>query len=365
MSEQVSAPAKARIPIQPVQAAPKGTFLRNCWYAAATSAEVGRSLLARVLLDDPVVMYRKQDGSPVALEDRCSHRFYPLSDGDLKGDLVVCGYHGLEFDCSGACVRIPAQPRVPSEANIRSYPVADRWQMLWIWMGDPALADESLIPDLWTNEHPDWQLVMGPMFHVQSDYRFLADNLLDSSHVTFLHKTTLGTAAVAEIPQEVDIFGKSVRIRRWTLDSPAAPMFAKFGGFTTNVDRWQINTFTAPSLIQTDIGSCLAGTGAPQGDRSQGIEMLVHNLATPSTAGSFYYFWCHTRRFALGDEAMSKLILDQVCVALNEDIHAMEGVHAGLNRFPDKKPVDIRADGAGLRARRLIDDLIKKEQAPQ
>lgn len=339
----------------------RGNYLRNCWYVSAVACEVGRDLLARTLLDEPIVLFRKLDGAPVALEDRCSHRFYPLSKGDLKGDVVVCGYHGLEFNCEGSCVRVPAQDRVPKNADIRSYPVIERWSLVWVWMGQPELADPALIPALWTNEHPEWELVIGPTFFVNADYRLLADNLLDSSHVTFLHKTTLGTAAVAEIPHQTDVSDKSVAIRRWTLDSPPPPMFAKFGRFTTNVDRWQINTFTPPFLTQTDIGCCVAGTGAQEGDRTHGVEMLVHNIATPSTSESFYYFWCHTRKFALGDSAMSALIVEQVSIALKEDIRAIEGVHAGLKRFADRVPVDIRADGAGLRGRRMLSGLIARE----
>jgi vanillate O-demethylase monooxygenase subunit len=341
-------------------------FLRNSWYVAATADELGRALLARTFLDEPVVLYRRQDGRPVALEDRCSHRFYPLSLGDLKGDLVVCGYHGLEFDCSGACVRIPAQSRVPPAAAIRSYPVTEKWRLVWIWMGEPALADESLIPNLWTNEHADWTLVMGDVLHVKADYMLLTDNLMDTSHVTFLHKTTLGTADVAEIPHDAEFLDNGVRVTRWTMDKPPAPMFAKFGGFTANVDRWQINTYLPPGLIEVDIGSCLAGTGAREGNRSQGVEILVHNLATPETRDSFHYFWAHTRRFAPGDRAMSELVREQVLTALAEDVRAMEGVHAGLARFAGKRTFDIRADGAGLRARRLLGELIAKEsgQAP-
>lgn len=337
-------------------------FLRNCWYAAATSNELGRSLLARSLLGEPVVLFRKEDGTPAALEDRCAHRFYPLSAGDLKGDVVVCSYHGLEFDCTGRCVRIPAQNRVPPGASIRAYPVVEKWRLIWIWMGAASLADENLIPELQSNDHPDWAVVIGDPLYVRADYRLLTENLLDTSHVTFLHKTTLGTPEVAEIPHETEFLDNGVRITRWTLDRPAAPMFAKFGGFKTNVDRWQINTYIPPGLIEVDIGSCVAGTGAKEGNRSQGIEILVHNLATPASEDSFHYFWCHTRRFALGDANMSRLVRDQVLIALSEDIRAMEGVHAGLARFPDKRPINTRADGAGLRARRLLTDLIKREQ---
>src|SRR5512134_1088063 len=124
-------------------------FLRNAWYAAGFSDEFGRALLARTFLSEAVVLYRTEDGRPVAFEDRCAHRRLPLSMGRLVGDEIECGYHGLVYDCSGTCVKIPGQPRasIPPGARVRSYPVVDRHHYLWIWMGDPARADATLIPD--------------------------------------------------------------------------------------------------------------------------------------------------------------------------------------------------------------------------
>jgi len=336
-------------------------FLRNAWYVAANAHELGRHLLARTLLDERVVMYRREDGAPVALEDRCSHRFYPLSKGDLKGDLIACGYHGLEFDCTGKCVRVPGQADVPRGADIRRFPLIERHGLAWIWMGDPARADAAQIPDLWRHDDPGWKTLFNPPIPVKGNYQLLGDNLLDPSHVAFLHKTTLGSD-VAEIPHETDVFDASVRVRRWTIDRPAAPIFAKLGGFTTNVDRWQIITWTAPHMIEVDLGSCLTGTGAPQGDRSQGIEMRAYNFATPETDRTFHYFWTHCRNYRLDDDAVSNLTRENVLVALAEDIMAIEGVQDGTDRFADRIPVNTRADGAGLRAKRILRQLIEAEQ---
>jgi phenylpropionate dioxygenase-like ring-hydroxylating dioxygenase large terminal subunit len=337
-------------------------FLKNCWYVAAASHELEENLLGRVFLDEPVVLYRKRDGTPVALEDRCSHRFYPLSAGELKDDVIVCGYHGMEFDCTGACVRVPGQKVVPQGAEIRSYPVEERWKFVWIWMGDPALADPGLIPEIWRNDHSEWTCVSGDAIPVKGDYRLVADNLLDPSHVSFLHKSTLGTADVAEIPQDTAQEGDIVTVTRWILDSPPAPVYARLGGFTDNVDRWQIITYTPPAMVEVDMGSCIAGTGAVDGDRSQGIELHAFNLVTPSTARSSYYFWTHVRNFSLGDPEVSKTVRQQFLTAFTEDVMAIEGVQAGFDRFGDKAPVNISADGGGIRARRVLDRLIGEER---
>lgn len=338
-------------------------FLKNCWYVAAASHELEDGLLGRVFLDEPVVLYRKQDGAPVALEDRCSHRFYPLSAGELKDDVIVCGYHGMEFDCAGACIHVPGQKVVPQGADIRSYPLAERWKFVWIWMGEPALADPDLIPEIWRNDHPDWTCVSGDAIPVKGDYRLVADNLLDPSHVSFLHKTTLGTADVAEIPQDTSQEGDIVTVTRWILDSPPAPVYARLGGFSENVDRWQIITYTPPAMVEVDMGSCIANTGALDGDRSQGIELHAFNLVTPSTAKTSYYFWTHVRNFSLGDPEVSKTVRAQFLTAFTEDVMAIEGVQAGSDRFPDKVPVNISADGGGIRARRVLERLIAEELA--
>lgn len=337
---------------------------KNCWYVAAAAHEMGRKLIGRTILGEPVVLFRREDGTPVAMEDRCSHRFFPLSKSYLVGDRIQCGYHGMEFDCSGKCVHVPGQKNVPRGADIRTYPLAEKWRFVWIWMGDPALADESLIPEIWRNEHPEWAVVCGDPIHMRGDYRLVADNLLDPSHVSYVHRTTLGTDVVAEIPQKTEEKGDMVRVTRWILDSPPAPVYKKLGGFTGNVDRWQIITFLPPSFVEVDMGSCVTGTGAPEGDRSQGIELHAFNLVTPETETTSFYFWTHVRNFKLDDDAVSATVRENFLTAFTEDVEVIEGVQAGFDRFPDATPVNIAVDGGTIRARRIIDEWIDREGTP-
>src|SRR5690349_291338 len=98
----------------------KAQFLRNAWYVAASANEVGRIPLPRLLLGEPIVFYRRGDGTSVALEDRCCHRRAPLSKGKIVDDRLQCGYHGFTFDASGACVAIPGQDSVPTRIGVRS-----------------------------------------------------------------------------------------------------------------------------------------------------------------------------------------------------------------------------------------------------
>ena len=173
-------------------------YMRNCWYAAAWSRDIepGKPF-ARTICEEPVVIFKTETGRLVALEDRCVHRRAPLSLGRIKGEFIECGYHGLQYDCSGMCVRIPGQQDIPERASVRAYPLADKWRWLWIWMGDPEKADESLIPDVHWNDSPGW-VSPGETLHMNGHYQLLIDNLLDLSHLTFLHESTIGTSKVAE-----------------------------------------------------------------------------------------------------------------------------------------------------------------------
>src|SRR5262249_26936516 len=219
-------------------------FLRNYWYVVASDHEIGRQPLRRIILGEPIVLFRLQDGAPVAFEDRCAHRHLPLSMGKLIGDTLQCHYHGLRYDKTGACVRVPGQDMIPRSAKVKSYPVVERYRWLWIWMGDPALADPDKITDFHWFDDPDWG-AQGRYLHVQGNLPLIVDNLLDLTHLVFVQETTIGNSALVDnAAVKVARAGDHVRVTRWILDSPAPPPFVKAAGFTANVDRWQIINFT-------------------------------------------------------------------------------------------------------------------------
>src|SRR5688572_26583055 len=222
-------------------------FLRNFWYVAAWAHEVGEQPLARTFLNEAVILFRKQDGTPVALEDRCCHRHVPLSRGTRIGDTIQCWYHGLVFDASGRCIRVPGQDRVPPAARVKAYPVAERHRWVWIWMGDPALADPALIPDFRWLDHPEWGC-KGTTYRVRCHYQLIIDNLLDLTHLAFVHATTIGNPAVVEAAEVHARRGHGdVTVTRWMLDNPPPPTYAKMmNGYSGNVDRWQIIHFQPP-----------------------------------------------------------------------------------------------------------------------
>ena len=233
-------------------------YLKNCWYVAAGDHELGDAPLARTILDEPVVFFRDGHGVPAALEDRCSHRHAPLSNGTLDGDGLRCGYHGLLFGRDGECREVQGQSTVPPGASVRGFPVIERYRWIWIWMGDPAQADEALIPDYHWNDDPEW-VSQGDRFYVGGGYRLLVDNLLDLSHVQYIHASTLGAENVVDFPGETRRDGELVHVDRWIMGGPPPPMFKTAGGITGDVDRWQLITWNAPGHVVIDVGCAPAG----------------------------------------------------------------------------------------------------------
>lgn len=338
-------------------------FLRNHWYVAAWSHEVSREPLARVLLNEPVVFYRREDGSPVALQDRCCHRGYPLSRGTLQGDDIRCGYHGMVFRPDGVCIRIPGQQTIPPAARVPTYPVAERYGWLWIWMGDPALADPAKITDFHWLDDPAWG-AQGTVFHVKADYRLVIDNLLDLTHLAYVHGTTIGNAAVAEKAQvSFELGEEDVQVARWTLDAPPPPTYVRMVPFKGNVDRWQLIHWTPPAFVRLYTGAADAGTGAPQGNRVGGLGFRNLNAMTPETARTTHYFWGQAQDVAPQDPALTELSFEQVKTAFLEDVVVFEAQQRNLDLLPDAPLVGTRGDAGGLHARRIIQRLLDEEAA--
>lgn len=336
-------------------------FLRNRWYAAALSDELGDTPLARTLLDEPVVLYRAADGRAVALEDRCCHRQAPLSLGVVVGNDLRCGYHGLTFDPAGTCVRVPNQSRVPPGAGVRSFPVIERFGLAFIWMGAPALADPATCYDFPYGAQPGWRAIFAK-FYARCDFRLLVDNLMDLSHLEFAHATTIGAAGVAENADlRNERVGENVRVIRWMHDIPPAPAHVQATGKAVNVDRWQEIEYTPPGYVWLHVGSAVAGTGVREG-RRDGVILDRHSLhlVTPETATTTHYFWTSAHATDQVGPAQEQVLLEQSIKAFNEDLTIIEGQQRRLNGAPF---TDINADAGVLQVRRLYDRLLADEAA--
>ncbi|MDQ7069840.1 MAG: Rieske 2Fe-2S domain-containing protein, partial [Rhodobacterales bacterium] len=237
-------------------------FLRNCWYVAGRSADFDRSLKAVKLLGENVVIYRRIDGIAVALEDACPHRKLPLSSGSIVGDTVVCGYHGLTFDCTGRCVAAPTQKNaVPKRAVVQSYPVEDRWGVLWIWMGDAELADTSAIIDIPDFETDGWARTEIGALSMACNYLYIIDNLLDPSHVAWVHLTSFAGAGTGGLPLDMEESGDRVIVSRWILDQAPPPYYVKMLPFGARCDRKQHYECRVPSTAINMSVYCETGSG--------------------------------------------------------------------------------------------------------
>jgi vanillate O-demethylase monooxygenase subunit len=330
------------------------TFLQNYWYAAAWDHEIKGQPFARTICGESVVLLRRNDRTLAALEDCCPHRLLPLSKGFLRGENLVCGYHGLEFNGEGRCVHMPSQQGVKQSLAVRAYPVAERHRIVWVWIGDPALADDAKIPDLEWCSHPDW-VFDGSSYHVKCDYQLLVDNLMDLTHETYVHPTSIGQQEIAEAAIRTTSDERSVTLTRWMLDIVPPPFWAANLKSYEKCDRWQICTFTLPANVMIDVGVALAGTGAPEGDRSQGVTGIVVNLMTPETETTTWYFWGMVRNFDIHDRGLTTRIRDAQASVFAEDVAVLEAQQENILRRPDRKLTNLNIDAGGVYARRIIE----------
>ena len=346
--------------------APK-PFPLNAWYAAAWSHEIGRELSARTICGKNVVLYRRTDGEVAALEDACWHRLLPLSLGHLKGDDVMCGYHGLVFNSAGRCTYMPAQKTINPSASVRAYPVAEKHRLVWLWPGDPALADLSKIPDFHWNDGTEWVGEGGTFYKLKCDYRLVVDNLMDLTHETYVHAGSIGDEAITATPFDVTHSGNTATMTRWMMDIEPPPFWARQLGRPGRVDRWQIVTFQAPSIVVGDVGVALTGTGAPQGDRSQGVNGAFLAAITPATETTCHYFWNFVRNYRKDDTQLTTYLqlahVNDGAGVYDQDQRILEAQQAAIDSNPRSPFYDLNIDAGALWARRLIDRMLAEEQA--
>jgi phenylpropionate dioxygenase-like ring-hydroxylating dioxygenase large terminal subunit len=337
-------------------------FLKNAWYVAAWDHEVGRSLTPTTILGEPVVLYRTSASKPAALEDACPHRKLPLSMGRLKGDDVECGYHGLTFDRTGTCTRVPGAEKIPHVARVRSYPVEERYGLLWIWMGDPALADPARIFQVEHWGDPAWGINRGDAMVVDCHYLYLTDNLLDPSHVAWVHQTSFGGAGTEETPLETTVKDDGVTVWRWMMDAAPAPFYAPFLQFEGNTDRKQHYEVRYPCHAIIKAIFAPAGTGG-EGKALPANTFLMdsYNFMTPVDENRTKYFWFQMRNFAPNDADVSAQFAKSVRGAFEEDKTVLEAVHRGMaNKVTPN--LDLKIDVGPLRFRRRVAQLIAAEQ---
>lgn len=341
----------------------ENSFLKNTWYVAAWSHEIAAdTLLARTVIRTPLLLWRDASGRVRVLEDRCCHRAAPLSKGRREGDCIRCMYHGLLFDAEGRCREIPSQDFIPPAARVRAFPVVERCKWIWVWMGDPALADDSLIPDTHTLDDPGWRGTPGYM-HYDAGYLLITDNLLDFSHLSYVHEKTLGgSARYAAIRPKITRGPRSVRVERWLLDDEPAPFLRKIKTWQGNVDRWNIYDVVLPGILLMDSGSAPAGSGAPEGRRVDAAEFFGCQAVTPETEATTHYFYQQSHRFALDDPSVTENLTASVRAGFLEDRDMILAQQRILDLNPDAPMLAMRMDAALASFRALVERAIAAER---
>ncbi|MCX4553731.1 aromatic ring-hydroxylating dioxygenase subunit alpha [Streptomyces sp. NBC_01387] len=325
-------------------------FVRNQWYVAAWSSEVGRDLLGRTVLGEPIALYRTEEGEAVALADRCVHRRFPLSESRLDGDKVVCGYHGFTYDTTGTCVYVPGQKRIPRTARVSSYPVAELDSFVWVWIGDPGQADPGTIPRAPHLVEEGWTTVSG-MEPIDGDYGLLVDNLMDLSHETYLHGGYIGTPEVAETPitTEVDQEAGVVRVSRHMPDAECPPFYARSTGIEGRIQRLQDIEYFAPCLY------LLHSRISPAWQDTPLFRTEITYAITPSAPGKVYDFWAVSRNFAVEDEEVTAFLREFNHTVVMQDVDALNLLQRSLDTEPaGYQELSINIDTGALAARRIL-----------
>jgi vanillate O-demethylase monooxygenase subunit len=336
-------------------------FLRNCWQVAAYSREIiaGR-MLTRRIANEPLLLFRTSRGRIVAFEDRCPHRSAPLSKGTLLGETIRCGYHGLKFDAEGKCVFIPGQALIPPKARARVFPTVERYTMVWIWMGEVERADPALVPDVHWMDSPGWVASEG--YHrIAASYKLLNDNLLDLSHETYVHVSTIGNEAVADTPVSVRADDNAVYVSKEIDKCNPPPLYQYLGHVPANADvkRWQRTVFIPPGYIVIDVG-IEALTDIPDAVR---VEGRVIDLITPETETSAHYFWAFARNFRLDEPEVTEFLRENVRRTFDEDkemLEAQQRVLGDSDHDPAYK-VAVKADAGAVQGRRLLTSMLEAE----
>jgi vanillate O-demethylase monooxygenase subunit len=342
------------------------TFARDQWYVAAYGAEVGRELLARTVLGEPLVLYRTEAGAAVALADRCVHRRYPLSRSRLTGDTIVCGYHGFTYDQSGSCVFVPGQQRIPRTARVASYPVVEQDSFVWVFIGDQELADPTRVPRAPWLADPRYTTIRG-MEPLKARYSLLVDNLMDLSHETYLHGGYIGTPEVANTPitTEVDEDRGIIYVSRHMDDAECPPFYANSTGIQGRITRWQDIEYRPPCLYL--LHSRIAPQGCyppPDGEDRDAFHAEIVYAITPSTEDSTYDFWAVARDFARDDESVTEYLYRSNHTVVMQDVVALNLLEEVLVSEPDGyQELSINIDTGALAARRMLDRLVRGDRS--
>lgn len=327
-------------------------FIKDEWYVVAFATELGRELRKRTVLGNRLVMFRTEAGLPIAMEDRCAHRSFPLSAGRLDGDTIICGYHGLRYDTAGDCIEIPSQTKCPKGVGVRNFPLVERGPFVWGWFGEVASADPKLIPSTPWLEDGQW-VSSQDYFDLQGNYVNLHENLLDLTHLSYIHARSFGTPDYARAPYEIESREGRFRLTRSVVPTTLPPVWAQPTGLHHDqAARIATSEFVAPGLHVVSVR--FYDSRLPESDR-QTFAIKTCHVPTPQTNGSTHYFIVHSRDFALTDNAVTEFMSEQLKIAFTEDVLALTLLEEVISApDPNRFEISIASDAPAVAMRRYL-----------
>ena len=340
-------------------------FIKNTWYVAASSDEVNDKPLGRKICNERMVFFRNAENKVAALEDFCPHRGAPLSLGFTKGGNVVCGYHGLAVDCIGHAAAMTGQ-NTAQFPKVRNYPAVERYGFIWVWTGDAQKADESKIPVMHWYNNPEWAYG-GGMYHINCNYLLMIDNLMDLTHETYVHASSIGQAEIEEEPVKTSFDEYTVCTSRHMTNIKAPPFWQQAltaQGLPADelVDRWQVCKFSLPTHVMIDVGVAVAGKGGYEADQQFKAASTVVDFITPESETSMWYFWGMARKFKPNDAKVTDQIRQGQGGIFGEDLQMLERQQSNLLHWPQRRLMKLNIDAGGVHSRRIIEREIALEE---
>ena len=338
-------------------------WIKNCWYVIAWEHEIPPDgFLARTVLNEPLLVYRigsgESAGQLTVLEDRCCHRHAPLSKGRREGDCIRCGYHGLKFDASGTCIEVPGLDKAPANARVKTYPVALHNKWVFVWMGDPARAEKAMLPDNFSNDDLGWRYQPGYMLY-DTPYLLICDNLLDFSHLSYVHEKTLGgSPAIAQarpiiekISSDTHTGQRGLRVTRHVPNVPPPPYYHKIRAMPEKINRWFIYDFLLPGTLLMQSG------GRPvtdaEGDMSNAVQLHSCQTLTPETETSTHYFFQQAHQGT--DDSVTEGIYQSLLAAFNEDLGMITAQYRNLQKAGGREMLPLYMDAALVQFRKMLE----------
>lgn len=332
----------------------------DCWWVAARGDEVGEKPLQRWIRDTPVLLYRTPDGTPVALDDRCPHRWAPLSSGHLEGDMIVCPYHGARFAPDGHCPRFPGQAKVPGTMRVRAFPLLERGPFIWIWTGsETARSTADLPPDFGWSTEPGWTVTSG-YYKLDANYMLLHENVLDLSHFNYVHAGSFGITSALPVPRYWTD-GNRVQFEYTSIADEMNDHERELVGLTHPSSEKVVTSgsFVTPALHQASA----TVHSKPNAVIPERMSTRIAHMLTPISARETHYWWFVGSDIPMPPE-MRAGFGDLIRTGYLEDKVVLEAIQLMVERDPRGlayPELSFQGDGGGILARRALERILQAD----